>query len=341
MQLTRIESVLRPLDATETRAYGVRIMTTSGAVRGILFTLVCGLAFIALPSAVSAAESVAAQVSTKQVLPQGGSACGLLAVGNVQTHVYDGALHSYEVTLPNAAYVALQGTVGTALVPFHQMTRRIDASGRLHILVSVQTTPLRGSVPVTLTLLSALPGQPVCLSVISFAAIGTGASSTTTPAPAVSQAPASRPVASRPAAEQNAGQGTSSTSGAERAATTSVVSSIVKSSGLGSTVLRACTTAGAALQLWFVLLTIFLILAAAVAITEPPLAERNIYLPGTLIGVPLVLLAGFWLMASECRGAAWVPFVALIVAAAAALWSYRKRPEIANVIQLPPAKSKS
>ena len=308
----------------------MRIMTTSGTVRGILFLILAGLVFSALPAAADAATNVPAVVTTKQVLPLGGNACPQLNVVAVQTYVYDGALHSFEVVLPNASYVALQGTVGDAIVPFHQMTRRVNTAGQLHTLVTVPTTPLSRAQPITLTLISAVGGQPVCLSIVSFTAASTGASAPITITKPVSPVAPAKPApatTSKPTA-----QGTTS------AGTTSVISSVITGSGLGSTILRACTSQGAALQLWFVLLTIFLILCAAVAITEPPLAERNVYLPGALIGVPLVLLGAFWLFAAECRGAGWVPFAALIVAAGGALWSYRKRPVIANVIQLPPAK---
>lgn len=91
--------------------------------------------------------------------------------------------------------------------------------------------------------------------------------------------------------------------------------------------------------MWFVLLTVFLLITAAVAISEPSLMNRSLYLPGILIGIPLLVLLAFWLAVPDCRGAYWVPILALIVALGGALYAYRQRPEIANIIQLPPAKS--
>jgi hypothetical protein len=294
---------------------------------------VSALAFLAGGMPTAAAENLNVGVQSQQVLPPSTtSACPTMPLVDTVTYTYAGALHSFDIVVSNPSYVALAAQAGDTVIPFNYITRSPDAGGvRMH--VDMPSTPILGTLPVSVTLLSVQSGL-TCLSTVSFSLQGpasptpTATPPSTPPAP---PAPPSAPSSIEKPATTTVSQGDAATSGA----TTTVVSSVVGGAGLGSTLLRACATTGGALQLWFVLLTIFLLLAAIAAITEPPLMERNVYLPAALIGVPLGLLAAFWLLASDCRGAWWVPVLALGVAIVAMLWAYRGRPEVAKVIQLP------
>lgn len=299
-------------------------------------------AFLLIPTFASAGEVV---VGTVQLLPPGGANCQPLAVVNVTPYIYDGALHSYDVTVADPSYVAISTSVGNTAISMRQMTRRINTLGQARTHVDVQTTPIYGSLPVNMTLISAASGQPVCMSVVSFnvegsavmppapgsgsttGGTGTGVGGTATGGTATGTATGSGTgTGTGTATGSGMGTGTAGTTGEEPGSWTSFVNAV-------------CSSTNTSLQLWFVLLTVFLLITAAVAISEPSLMNRSLYLPGILIGIPLLVLLAFWLAVPDCRGAYWVPILALIVALGGALYAYRQRPEIANIIQLPPAKS--
>src|SRR3989338_9112705 len=152
------------------------------AVRLILAIIITGVGIVAtsvvFPSHVSAAE---VSVQTAQLLPPGSNTCTPLAASGFTPYVYDNALHAFEFTLQDSSYVAVLGTVGNTNIPLNLMRRQIDATGALRIHADVATTPIRGSLPITVTLLSAKgPGLPVCVSMVVTTLLGTGSA---TPAP--------------------------------------------------------------------------------------------------------------------------------------------------------------
>ena len=161
-----------------------------------LFSLVLAataLTFLltALPTRASALE-VASQ--TAQVLPVGGNSCAPVSVANFTPYVYDGALHSFDFTISDPSYVALMGSVGNTSIPFSLMTRRVDASGVLRVHVDIGTTPIRGTLPIKVTLLSSRTGSPVCLTVASMS-LGSGPVVVpATPVTTIYTAPSAAPV---------------------------------------------------------------------------------------------------------------------------------------------------
>ena len=297
--------------------------------------LAFGIVTMAIPGLSYAQENIT--INTVQLLPPGGNTCISPTVESITPFIYDNALHSVSLRFSDASYVSVLGKVGDSPIPFNVIGRRVDQNGKLSIFINLETLPLTQATPISLTLVSALPGKPVCLSVLSFS-IPAMIGGAPTPGPTIP--PYSPPPApQKPIVQVEQTIPELPNNVVKPPATSSTgTDTVAGGMSLGSTVARICSTNGGALQLWLVLLTIFLILCAAVAITEPPLAQRNVYLPAALIGIPLVLLGAFWVFAPGCRGVLWVPLIALVAAIAAALWSYRERPEVANIIQLPPAK---
>src|SRR3989344_8081280 len=116
------------------------------------------------PSSISA-DIVGTQ--TRALIAVAGSACVPLSAYGFTPYVYDGALHSFEFTVPDSSYVALTGTVGNTPIPFQFMTRRGDAADALRVHVDISTTPIHGMLPLSVTLLSAQgTGQSVCMSIV-------------------------------------------------------------------------------------------------------------------------------------------------------------------------------
>ena len=259
------------------------------------------LAFVgfALPAPVHAATI---SVQTVQAIPPGGSGCGILAVQNVVPYIYDNALHSYDIVIADPSYVAVIGTVGDTGIPFNQMTRSPVGDGTLRIHVDIQATPIYGSLPIALTLLSAQTGRPVCLTVISFSVLGSAI-------PPHAPVPADTDAVLPDAAPTIAIGTATSSSG-----TTTVVSSVIGGGTLLERLGRTCAGNGA-LNIWFLLITLYLLGVAIVALAEPSYAKRDVRLPAALILVPLaVLLLGFWYFAAVCRAANWVPAVLSLIA---------------------------
>jgi hypothetical protein len=266
--------------------------------------------------------SAQAITQTAQILPLGGNSCALLPISAITAHVVDGALHSFDITVGNASYVAVLAQVGGETLPFNYVTRYNHGGGMLRHHIDVNTTPTRGALPVSLTLLSSPPGSPTCLSVISFSVGSSGQIL----APGMSSG-AMPPVTSKPTGGTGAttgsgstggktsgGKGTTTTKPTTTAPTTTVATPT--DGGLFARLQSLCAGNGA-LQLWFLLLAIYIVIASLTALAKPPLAQKATWVPAAAILAPLVLLLGFWLFAPTCRAAGWIPAVSVIIAIAA------------------------
>jgi len=308
-------------------------MNTAVRTGGLAVIAVIALCFVFALPAVSSAQEIAA-VQTRQLLPPNGTSCVPLSVSNITPYVYGGKLNSFDVTINNAAYVALLGTVGNSPIGFQFMTRDITPNGQLRIHVDVPVE-LGGSGSITITLLASQGGTVTCMSTISFGIQGLD-QSVNPPAPTtgggtVTTTPPAPPVPPKPLLTP--GPSTSATSG-----TATVNGGVLPTSGtLGAALNGACSSIGA-IQLWLILLALFIIIAVVTAIYERLLVARSQYLPASLILAPLVLLLGFWLLAATCRGTVWMPAVLLVIAAASLVAVYRNHQTIARIIELPPAK---
>jgi hypothetical protein len=271
---------------------------------------------LAIPFSAAASEVT---VQTAQVIPPG-SSCAPLQVINVHPYIVDNAVHSFDVTVSDPAYVAVISSVGETNYTFRYISRWRMTDGTLRQHVDVDTTPIGKSLPISLTLLSAKSGQPVCLSIIRFTVEGTG-TSTMPNKPVTHETPAPVTTPVLPATTTSTGT-TSSTS----------TVSVVRGVGFGS-LHEVCTPSGS-LQLWFLLITLYLIGAAVVALREPTVPARPLTTTTLLLIVPALALLAFWWIATTCRGADWVPVVLMVIAIAsllAALWERESSPRMVEL----------
>lgn len=306
--------------------------TASRVARGIVGTITA-VALLATPSLAAAGS---ASVLTKRVLPPGSNTCAPLFVKSVTPYIYEGELQSFDVVLSDSSYVGLVGVAGDVSIPFNYMTRDIDTDGSLRLHVDT-TVPVNGIVPVTITMMSALPNAPVCLSTVSFTTDAAGNIETSNPV--------QQPTVPTDTGSDNGGvSGTGSVSGAHQNAggskgsvagshtnTPIVGSTSATSTTIGNLVAKMCTKNGS-YQLWFILLAIFFVITAFVGLSEPALALRHSALPAVLIGVPLVILLVFWKFALDCRLSYFIPVILLVAAAIGLYSAYRTGP-----VMLPPA----
>ncbi len=310
--------------------------TASRIQRGIVGTIIA----VAVLTAPAFAAAGSASVLTKQVVPVGGNSCAPLFVKAVTPYIYDGELHSFDIVLSDASYVAILGAAGEASIPFNYMSRRFDADGSLRIHADT-TVVINGTVPVTVTLLSALPGAPVCLSTVSFTTDTQGNIETSNPI----SVPTSPIDTGEPGIDSSTGSGSGVTQGGgsqtgstgSSKPTPAVGTTSGTSTTIGAIVANMCTKNGA-YQLWFILLAVFFVIAAFVGLSEPALALRHGALPAVLIGVPLIGLLLFWYYATGCRLSYFIPVILLVAAAIGLYSAYRTGPVMRPMIELPAEK---
>ncbi|MBI5644703.1 hypothetical protein HY970_01250 [Candidatus Kaiserbacteria bacterium] len=293
---------------------------------------------IATPAPTFASESF--NVQARQILPPGQSTCTELQVREVTAYVYNGTMDSFDVTIVDPSYVAVLGTAGNTSIPFNHMVRRVDPNGGLRIHVDTESVA-RGSTA-TLTLLSAVQ-QKTCLVVVTFGATGAGMPSGSGATPGTSggvptggSASSGGGSNSAPTPSPSKGNTGAGSLGGGKSNSGSPSSSPVVG-GVKDTLRGVCALQGA-YRLWFILLAIFVIIAAFVALAEPPLSDRHIAIPIAAILTPFVLLLGFWFLLPSCRGTFWIPVMLVVIAAAGLYAALRNSPAVASVIQLPPAK---
>ncbi len=300
--------------------------TTSRSVRGIVGTL-AAIALLITPG--FAAAGTAAVVTKQVVPPTGGPACAPLFVQSVTPYIYDGELQSFDVVISDPSYVGILGAAGDASIPFNYMTRDIQPDGSLRMHVDT-TAKINGTLPVTITMLSALPGAPVCLSQVSFTTDVNGTIESSTPinvpsAPVATSADDGTGSVGGSNGGSVSGPRGGTTGGTVGGVSTGTVGTTSSTSTVGAIVAKMCSQNGA-YQLWFILLAIFFVIAAFVGLSEPALALRHGALPLVLIGVPLVLLLLFWQFAIDCRLSYFIPIILLVAAAIGLYSAYRTSP---------------
>ena len=281
---------------------------------------------------------------TNQVLPPGGNACAAVSVTNFVPYIYDGALHSFEFTVPDASYVAVLGSVGNTQLPFNLMTRRVDSSGALRVHVDVQTTPIVGTLPLKITLLSARSGNPVCMTVVS-AGVGSGpvaiqnipsahtVPTTVSVAPATPTAP-SAPTA--PAAPQKP-RSPDPVPTTQKVLTTSTSEGSV----VGSAFANLCSSEASAYRLWLILLVLYMLIVGAALWAEFPMSVAWARTPeriATIILALLLVLLAFWYFSISCRAALWMPLMAFLIAVLGLLAAFWNHPRVTQMLLIQEAK---
>lgn len=307
--------------------------------RALAIVLISTMLCAALSSIPQEAAAQIAAVQTQQLLPPGGNTCVPLTAYGFTPYIYDGALHSFEFSVSDKSYVAISGTLGGKPIPFLFMTRRSDSGGALRIHVDVETTPIVGTLPLSVSLLSAQgSGGVVCMSFVAMVAASGGQAPAsiqtvtpplTTPVSITPSVPSVTPspigggqVIGGAASNEEATNTTPNIGGeAEEAADTSTGLSVVSSF---QNKLVALCAAGNAPRLWIVLLTVFAVIMVIAALIQPPVAwgySANQRV-ATLVA-PLILLVAFWYFAESCRVSPWVLGAALLLGLVGILGIYR------------------
>ena len=324
---------------------------TVTAIRATLAILVISVGVVAVgtlfPKAIFAAE---VSVQTAQLLPPGLNTCAPLAVSGFTPFVYENALDSFELTLQDNSYVAIAASVGNENVPFNQIGRFVDSSGQIRIHADIVSTPLHGTLPITITLISAKAGQPVCASSV-ITSVGSGPVvslpvPTTPSTPSKPKPPTSPTSTSKPAPAAPVKPATPSTtvSGGKTSTSGSATVGTKVGTGTAGVLKNICSTSNAP-RLWGILLFVYAVLVAAVVFgqTRMPAMMRSQEAIAATIVIPFLLLFGLWYFAESCRINAWAPAIATVIALVGLSVAFWDKPKSSGptqgVINLPSGKN--
>lgn len=316
----------------------------SFAAYQLLLFVLAGIAFSFVVAAFPVkAFALDAVTQTRQVLPVGGNACAQVFATNLTSYVYDGALHSFEFTISDPSYVAIIGSVGNTSIPFNLMTRKTDASGLLRIHVDVYPAPVSGGLPVSVTMLSARSGSPVCMTVVSTNVVSTSNLTPIPYTPSVS-APAPTTVANAPA-KPTATAAPKPTASSPVPTTQKVLTTSTATGSVVSTFQDSfrniCTSDASAYRLWLILLVLYMLVVGAVLWAEFPMSVAWARTPeriATIILVLLLLLLAFWYFSISCRAALWMPLVAFLVAVLGLLAAFWNHPRVTQLLLIQETK---
>lgn len=312
------------------------------AMKPQTFLLVVASVILALSMSPAAASAAELSTQTAQVIPPGGSGCPSVTASSFIPYVYDNKLTGFDFVVPDPAYVAVAASVGNTGIPFYQMTRRIDAQGNLKMHVDVPSTTISGTVPITITMLSARSNQPVCLASVSTTLVGPSYIPTTSVkpvVPVVSSSPKPKPVVATSTQQSPA---TSSQVAASSTENPAVVGSVFAS--IGQAFKGACATPLAAQRTWLILLLAYMLIVGLALWAEYPMAIPSMRTPERVAGIILVLLLwflGFWYFSAECRTALWMPLVAVLIAILGLLAAFRNHPRVTQLLLIQSTKISS
>lgn len=286
--------------------------------------------FIVFPLKASALDMAS---QTQQILPLGGSNCSPIQVSNFTPYIYNGSLDSFEFTVADASYVAVVGSVGNTSIPFRLMTRFPGSAGGIRIHVDVDSTSLTaGSVPITITLLSAQTGQAVCASVATVS-LGSGTAAQAPSSPTYIS-PKPTPISTTTSIQTQSAV-TSMPQGSMSTGTATVTTSALSSGIIYSPLERLCSSQTHAYRVWLVLLVLYAIIVGGLLWLEFPMAWSWAQTPervASSILVLLILLLGFWYFSIPCRAALWMPLAAFLIAILGLLAAFWNHPRMTQLL---------
>jgi len=299
----------------------------------LVLTTLCISSVATVPSKALALEA-SVSVNTQQLLPLGGNTCAALSVTSFTPYIYDGALHSFEFTITDPSYVAIFGTVGDTSLSFEKLTRRVLPSGAIQIHADIDTTPIKGTLLIHVTLLSAPTAQPVCVGVVS-TGVGSGPVQSTPPAPSTPVVPIVKPTTTQQTQQTSPSTTTSPLSSATSSGTSTATSVTPVLNTMQDALNTLCVSEASAYRLWLILLVLFVLIVGAALWAEFPMSVSWARTPeriATLILVLLLLLLGFWYFSATCRAALWMPLVAFLIAILGLLAAFWNHPRVTQLL---------
>lgn len=280
-----------------------------------------GLAAVVLLAALPLAAHADVKVSVDQVVPPQGESCAVLGVTEITPYIYDGALHSFDVTVSDASYVVLSAEVGGVSVPFSQVSRWFDQSQGVRMHIDIESQYLLSDTPITVTLMSAHSGAQGATCIATVTSIVHAIPGASIPATPTSPSEV-KPTAHAP--ESGAGYpwshityGTKPEPAAP--ATTAPATSSATSAPALITAIHSlgdlCATGSGPAKLWIILLVLYAVFVWFLVSQKRGVGESRDWSVALVVAAFLALLF-FWYISAVCRTGSWAPIVATVIACA-------------------------
>jgi hypothetical protein len=281
-------------------------------------------------------SAFASTVLPSQVLPpQKGAVCAPITFSDIQAHVYNGNLDSFDVTVSDPTYVAVSTTVNGKPVAFNYITRWSNPDGSVKTHVDLQSIRMNRDVPVQMTFLSAHRDQSgnnlvTCIFNIP-ATIAAVTHAGGAEYPTSGQTSSTHHV-TRPSSEPTGGK-TSTSSTATPTTSTRNPGIVGAVTSLGN----LCVNGGAT-RLWVVLLVLFALFCFTLCVQKfevgSSVRDWNI---GLILAVFVGLLI-FWYVSAVCRTGAWAPALATGITIIALLYTMLKSDDTQEILLLKDGK---
>lgn|SRR3989344_624701 len=278
------------------------------------------------------ASALTIDVQGAQILPASASipsVCADMQITGFTQFVYDGELHSFEVTVPDSSYVVVAGALNGSNIPLNFITRYNDAANGVRMHVDVPSTSMEEGASIMLTLLSGKGvGKQVC------AAVATITLPSEVRAP-VKSAPAARSNWQR---EDTGGISSEVSQGKKEVTPTDNTASSTPTlmTRVQKRLDATCAVPGATSRLWTVLLALYLLVVAAAILAQPPfkIDTRSSVLLGAAIVVPLLILFAIWKISPVCHPGKWAPLFAALIATFGFVAGFRRHPSFKKLMQI-------
>ena len=293
------------------------------------------IALLLLGLFVSPVSAAASTVLPMQVLPAGtGKSCAAVTFSDVEAHVYNGNLDSFDITLSDSSYVAVSTSVDNATVGYNYVSRWAYPDGSIKMHVDLQAIRMNKDVPVAITFLSAHADEngnsitcmfnvPATIAAIE-EALGGGA-------PSSGQEPSTSVPPPRPPTSGDAGTG--EPEGTSSATSTYNPGIVAAMNSLGN----LCADGGAT-RLWVVLLVLFALFTFTLSAQK---FEANSSVRDWNIGLILAVFVGlliFWYASAVCRTGPWAPAIATLITIVGLLYSMLKTDDSQEILLLKDGK---
>jgi hypothetical protein len=280
-------------------------------------------------------SAFASTVLPSQVLPPAtGKACAPVTFSDIQTHVYNTNLDSFDITISDKSYVAVSTSVNNTPVGFNYISRWNSPNGSVKMHVDLQSIRLDKDIPVQITFLSTHSDAGGSLVTCVFnvpakiVAVTTGGVH-----PIPGQTP---PIhVPRPNPKPTTGGGTGATSSGTTSAATSTYNPgiVAAMNSLGN----LCADGGAT-RLWVVLLVLFALFCFTLCAQK---FEVGSSVRDWSIGLILAVFVGlliFWYVSAACRTGAWAPALATLITIVGLLYTMLKSDDPQEILLLKDSK---
>ncbi|MBI5470602.1 hypothetical protein HY968_04795 [Candidatus Kaiserbacteria bacterium] len=277
-------------------------------------------------------------VLPSQILPPGQNACAAITLSDIQAHVYNGSLDSFDFTVSDPSYVAIAASAGDVSVPFYFMTRWANADGSLRMHVDMPESPRGPDVTIRVTLLAALKDSTGASQTCAYSLSGlvTGIMAPTPYVPIVSYEYPSDTVTTMPPPVITEGDKGGDIGGIQGTTSSTTTVPQIETTGAvtATNALNNLCLVGGASKLWAILLVLYLIFVLTLVLQK--FDEASLYSREWNVALILAIFVGlllFWYVSAQCRTGSWAPALATLIAIVGLIATMLK-PEIQHQILL-------